>query len=389
MKAPEVVRQNESVRVVARSADELLREGLDEDGKYAGGKWGGLYLRAPDIFFRVLEKAGDKLVRLGEVAEVRFGIKTGANDFFYLEVLPYRPICPLCGKVHEAALTKEEEATYWKREQHPPENALVAVKNGAGWEGYLEAGYLRPVIVSPKHSQTYGINPSSLPKRVLWLDRHLSPHATAYVNYGEVQGKSALRTVSGRRPWYKIGTSRRDFIVYTRISSVQHQVFLNERRVEIDNNLFCIEPRNKRFSPYLIYAAIESTFGALQKELLGRSYGGGSGPVKVEGGDISRILVPLWEREESHRLVKIVATFTSQPTRPLLDELGMQSWNSAPNPIPHRKALDDLIFDILGLDREERLAVYQETARLIWERTARARGLGDTPWENTEHVGLI
>lgn len=88
MKAPEVVRQNESVRVVARSADELLREGLDEDGKYAGGKWGGLYLRAPDIFFRVLEKAGDKLVRLGDVAEVRFGIKTGRTTSFTSRCFP-------------------------------------------------------------------------------------------------------------------------------------------------------------------------------------------------------------------------------------------------------------------------------------------------------------
>ena len=31
---------------------------------------------------RSLEKGKDKLVRLGDIAEVRFGIKTGANEFF-------------------------------------------------------------------------------------------------------------------------------------------------------------------------------------------------------------------------------------------------------------------------------------------------------------------
>ncbi len=50
-------------------------------GKYEGNKWGGKYLRAPDIFFTILEKGKGKLVRLGDIAEVRFGIKTGANEF--------------------------------------------------------------------------------------------------------------------------------------------------------------------------------------------------------------------------------------------------------------------------------------------------------------------
>lgn len=32
----------------------------------------------------ILEKAKGKLIPLSRVAEVRFGIKTGANEFFYL-----------------------------------------------------------------------------------------------------------------------------------------------------------------------------------------------------------------------------------------------------------------------------------------------------------------
>ena len=62
----------------------LLEAGCDTQAKYTGDKWGGKYLRAPDIYWTVLEKGADKLVRLGNVAKVRFGIKTGANDFFYL-----------------------------------------------------------------------------------------------------------------------------------------------------------------------------------------------------------------------------------------------------------------------------------------------------------------
>jgi len=49
--------------------------------KKENAKW-GLYIRAPQVYFDILEKAGPKLIPLHEVAEVRFGIKTGINDFF-------------------------------------------------------------------------------------------------------------------------------------------------------------------------------------------------------------------------------------------------------------------------------------------------------------------
>ena len=52
--------------------------------QYTGNKWGGKYLRAPDIYWTILEKGKGKLVRLGDVAEVRYGIKTSTNEFFYL-----------------------------------------------------------------------------------------------------------------------------------------------------------------------------------------------------------------------------------------------------------------------------------------------------------------
>ena len=52
--------------------------------RYISNKWGGKYLRAPDIYWTILEKGKGKLVRLGKIAEVRFGIKTGADSFFYL-----------------------------------------------------------------------------------------------------------------------------------------------------------------------------------------------------------------------------------------------------------------------------------------------------------------
>ena len=85
---------NEIFRVYPITVKDLQEAGMEYEhegerklyaGKYVGDKWGGKYLRAPDIFFTILEKGKDKLVKLGDIAEVRCGIKTGVNEFFYLD----------------------------------------------------------------------------------------------------------------------------------------------------------------------------------------------------------------------------------------------------------------------------------------------------------------
>jgi type I restriction-modification system DNA methylase subunit len=76
--------QNEELRILPKSQKELWEEGFDkETGRYLGAKW-GKYLRAPEIFFKILEKGKGKLVPLKQIADVRRGFTTGANEFFYL-----------------------------------------------------------------------------------------------------------------------------------------------------------------------------------------------------------------------------------------------------------------------------------------------------------------
>ncbi len=55
--------------------------GVSQDSLSDDPKW-GKYLRAPSVFFDVLERGGKKLVELSRVADVNLGIKTGANEFF-------------------------------------------------------------------------------------------------------------------------------------------------------------------------------------------------------------------------------------------------------------------------------------------------------------------
>ncbi|MBU4485532.1 MAG: Eco57I restriction-modification methylase domain-containing protein [Candidatus Delongbacteria bacterium] len=87
------VKSTDTFRVYPITIKDLKLSGTEYDteedekmgtGKYTGEKWGGKFLRAPDIFFTILEKGKGKLVKLRDIADVRFGIKTGANEFFYI-----------------------------------------------------------------------------------------------------------------------------------------------------------------------------------------------------------------------------------------------------------------------------------------------------------------
>jgi hypothetical protein len=389
----QVLRENDSARLLAKRVGELLKEGKDDQGKYVGGKWGGLYLRAPDIYFRVLEKAGDKLVRLSEVAEVRFGIKTGANDFFYLEVLPHRPKCPLCDKPHEEALTLEEERAFWLRGERPQEDALVAVRNGLGWEGYLEAAVLRPVFKSPKEAPTLTVEVGNLKRVFLPASGDYStlpPHARAYVDYGErvpvvvakgrnrgqtLVGIPSLSTVRGRRPWWWLGEWPEAKVVLPMFERARKYAFWNPHHAAIDNALYLVLPRPKT-DPQRLFLALNSSLFALFKELLARPpEGGGGGPLQIKVYQYKAMPLPDPELLPQPDPA-IMKAFLTRPIRNFWEEVGLAPPDFAgpPSPLPDRKALDDQVFDALGLSEEERQEVYRETARLVWERIAKAQG---------------
>ena len=80
-------------RVYPTTHDELVFKGTEFEneeqkklrvGNYIGEKWGGIYLRAPDIFSTVLERGKHKFIKLNQLANanVRRGITTGCNEFF-------------------------------------------------------------------------------------------------------------------------------------------------------------------------------------------------------------------------------------------------------------------------------------------------------------------
>jgi len=162
---------------------------LIKTARYIGNKWGGKYLRAPDIYWTILEKGKGKLVRLGDVAKVRFGIKTGANKFFYLKSL---------GPADK--------------------NGLVPVRNGAGWEGEIEEEFLKQVIKSPRECNSILIKPDDLKYKIFMCHKDKTDlkgsKALKYIQWGEDKSNYNPNELSfnerpsckGRKNWYDVGS---------------------------------------------------------------------------------------------------------------------------------------------------------------------------------------
>ncbi|NPV87886.1 MAG: hypothetical protein HPY45_17955 [Anaerolineae bacterium] len=355
-----VIRQDGRFRVFPITAGELLQEGAEIGEStarrntdevhihlqtYSGDKWGGKYLRAPDIFFTILEKGRGKLARLGEIAKVWRGITTGANDFFYLEPLGAgsRP-------------------------------GLLRVRNGAGWEGEIEEEFLKPVIKSPRECRSIFINPQDLRYRIFMCSKSKAElqktKALEYIKWGEVQKYHKRPTCETRNPWWNLGQQSHSTALWFKAFNETFLVPLTP--IDIYSS--------DRF--YTIYNRIEGNWVAslnnvlifLMIELNGR-VNLGQGALDNMTYEAARNLIV------KPSLLPDLLVKTDLPIQTIFTECGIDPKSDVPiakqepRPLPDRKALDDIVFDALGLSEDERKEVYRAVCQLVWERTSKARSM--------------
>jgi len=74
----------EDFRIIAVKQENLIKE-AKISGKFSGERWNAQYIRAPDIFEKIMSKISDKIRPLHTIGKVRYPIKTGINDFFIID----------------------------------------------------------------------------------------------------------------------------------------------------------------------------------------------------------------------------------------------------------------------------------------------------------------
>ncbi|MDI6793522.1 MAG: Eco57I restriction-modification methylase domain-containing protein [bacterium] len=324
-----------------------LLEGKFQAGKYGGNKWGGKYLRAPDIFFTILKKGKGKLVRLGDIAEVRFGIKTGCNEFFYLPSKHFG--------------LEKEEGCY----------RLIPKHEGLPTDLRIEEEYLRPVIKSPRECMSFKIDSKSLRLKLFLCGERCSKQSMAwnYIEWGQSKGFHEVPSCRTRPQWWNLGTRRIPDIISPSSVSAIYRAFLNSG-VYADKRLYEVYCKKERSEELLI--SLCSILTTLSLELGSRT-GLGEGLLDLTVYELADCLLINPDLLKGNSI--------SEKNRKIggLFELGIDSnypiRDQKPNPLPDRNALDDIVFDILDLTQEERDEVYWSVCELVKNRLDKARSV--------------
>lgn len=296
----------------------LLANGNDENAKYIGDKWGGKYLRAPDIYWTILEKGKDKLIRLGDVAEVRFGIKTGANDFFFLDA---------------------EDIQKWG----------------------IESEYLKPVIKSPSECKNILVDPSQLQFKLFMChaDREALADTAAleYIKCGEKQGYHQRPSCRGRTPWWDLGKWDYADLLWIETMHESFKVHRNAPLIYESDKFYGIKSQDNINT---LTALLNSTFMMFFKLLSGfHSLGGGA------------LKTAVYEVEDFRVIKPELLTFNADLVEVLVQrEIGTIQEDIEES---NRRDIDAIIFDVLNLTIGERDGVYEAVIQLVTDRVEKAK----------------
>ncbi|NWF78270.1 MAG: SAM-dependent DNA methyltransferase [Chloroflexi bacterium] len=345
--------QNEELRIFPKSQKELWEEGFDKEcGKYVGAKW-GKYLRAPEIFFKILERGKGKLVPLKEIAEVRRGFTTGANEFFYL--------------TEEEIKRRGIEREFWMHQDE---------------KGNWIPNY---VIKSPRECKSIAVKPKDLKYRVLVIHKDRKDlkgtSVLKYIREGESKGYHLRPTCASRERWYDLGEGIANFVGFPERFRERFFVLLNQFEYYLNKSFYGISIKNRAVAKG-ICAQLNSTVSALFAELCGRQPGGGGGPLDLDVWMVEDIRIydpsKLTERQMKE-LKEASENISKVKIAPIFSELGASVTEevSLDKVKPDRRELDKIVMgEILGLTDEEQIEVYRAVVDLVKSRIERAKSLG-------------
>jgi hypothetical protein len=339
-KATEVTKE-EHFRLYPVPYNQLFEEGKEEkeeettiitggmQGKYTGGKWGGKYLRAPDIFFAILEKGKGKFVELRKFGNLKRGVTTGINEFFYLS---------------------DKQTKEWK----------------------IEKEFLKLAIVSPRDCESIHINRNQVKRHVFLCHKDKKElkgtNALRYIELGESRKFHKKPSFSNNKKWYSLRENPlSDIILYKHIGDKEYP--LKNDSCFVNNVLYEVGLFDKKDLNGLL-SFLSSSFIFLFEELQGQ-VGLGEGALVLK--------VPDWEKCPVFKINFKDERFFRREIKPIFEELGIDPSKpireQEPKPLPDRAELDKIVFDEIGLTEQERKEVYWAMCELVKKRLEKAKSV--------------
>jgi type I restriction-modification system DNA methylase subunit len=285
-------------------------------------KW-GIILRAPTIYSKIVNHK--KVAKLGEIASIRRGITSGANQFFYLD---------------------KDKIKLWS----------------------IEKEYLKPIITSPREMKIE-ITPDEINRWVLVVHKSKeelseeNANVLKYIRWGEetetrikggkrggiiVKGFHNLSTVKSRKLWYDIGKREPAPILRSRRIWERCVYLLNKADALANDSLYEIRPTNEK-DVTVLAGILNSSITALISELEGRFYGAGVLELEVYETKAMTVIDPNKLSKKERERIEIAFSKLCEAQNKGDNKLEQEA----------RKELDDAVFDVLRLKRNERKQVYE------------------------------
>ena len=362
-------------RVRLVSQDRLLAEGISlgerTKGKpvYGGGKW-GIPLRAPDIWFDLLKAGAGKWKPLGELAEVRFGVKSGCDSFFFVHDESTESLTKL-------ADVRSFAEHYGVARERVSSGEVIVAKTGTGEAFPIEAKFLAPIVHSLMDVDRYEIGLAQCDRRVLMVKSDEKLKGTLvgkFIAWGEKQkyhlgSTCAQRESKAGRRWYDLTNARQVPLFWAMSHQYRHCAPFNPKLFFVNHNLYSVECPTDR-DAQLAFAVLNSSAIILAKYAFGRPVGV-EGVLKTEIIDVDMMLVPDWSSASNKLSERLLAAANKLRGRAVLGLLsdrrlrektliarGKKSQLAALSDLteldsPDRQELDDAVLELLGIDNRQ------------------------------------
>jgi hypothetical protein len=121
------------------TAPQHVMKAVQSESKYKGSKW-GVFLRAPDLYFDMMMEHGSSFVPLDDLAEVRFGVKSGCDAFFFPT--------DISSEALSIKDSHEFKARYGIQRSRVNAGKVKIVESGDGSVWPIESRYLQPEVHS-------------------------------------------------------------------------------------------------------------------------------------------------------------------------------------------------------------------------------------------------
>jgi len=239
---------NDEMRIISVPNSELLKKGRSPSGKYIGFKWGAFYIRSPNVFLELIENYQKAMCKIGEIATVRFGVKTGANEFFFLD---------------------DQVVKKWG----------------------IESEYLTPGVKSPRELSKIRVDMRAVSKFLFTCtaskESLARKNALEYIKWGESMGFHNRPSTRSRHQWYSLELQQRppDMNCNYQVHKVM-RFFVADGGFWASNNFHAIWSKK----PYSLCAAANCSLAQLWISVTGRT-NLGDGLLKVEGYETAAIPV--------------------------------------------------------------------------------------------------